>query len=470
MTVTVESTKSTNRPKRAFCSHIPKWQRFQPTLLKPETKKAQQKDQEPYQYQRQYSHVYSHRLAALKPRCWKQFDSNEPTCTRTLTRIDRILELREDVPSQVVGTLVKEVNDPKEEPIHPTSNCRPSDQLFLEDESGRVALELEQCHHFCTGVVIGVQGTLDKLGVFHVQDVVLPATPPAPDLASRSVMVPATIPGSTNTGSDDTYTDTDTDNNSKRAPHVLLVSSLQCADPNVSSMQREMLVAYLQGQFTKDAARVSRVLIVGGGPSAQDPLEGVKELDAFCLQLTKAGIPVDVMPGKDDPTTANWPQRPLHSSLLPHATTILHRTPNPYSAALGEKLIVAMDGTNIVDLQKQVLTKAESTADTPEESESSSGWKPSTELEALQRTLEWSHICPNGPNSVPTVPHLDQDPMVLEHTPHLYVCGNATDFCTKTVGSTTLVCLPKFSSTGEVVLYNLENNNVELLRFEDQNA
>ena len=289
-----------------------------------------------------------------------------------------------------------------------------------------------------------------------MEKLVLPANDAPPSLASKSVTVPATVPGE--------------QDDAKKAPHVLLVSSLQCADPNVSSMPREMLVGYLQGQFTADAAKVSRVIILGGGPSSQEQLQGVKELDAFCLQLTKTGIPVDVMPGKDDPTTANWPQRPLHSSLLPRATAIVHRTPNPYAAALGEKLIVATDGANIADLQKQVLSKTSAEKSGDKEESETTAWEPCSEVEALERTLEWSHVCPNGPDSVPTVPHLDQDPMVLDQTPHLYVCGNSNKFETKTVDSTTLICVPKFSSTGEAVLFNLENQKVELLRFEDQGS
>ena len=77
-----------------------------------------------------------------------------------------------------------------------------------------------------------------------------------------------------------------------KSPHLLLISSLLCGDPNVPSLPRELLVSYLQGQFTDDASKVCRVIICGGGPSSHDPLFGLKELDAFLLQLTKAGIPV----------------------------------------------------------------------------------------------------------------------------------------------------------------------------------
>eukprot|EP00934_Nitzschia_sp_Nitz4_P008765 Nitzschia sp. Nitz4//scaffold14_size191712//152365//153765//NITZ4_001749-RA/size191712-processed-gene-0.288-mRNA-1//1//CDS//3329537005//8755//frame0 len=450
-------------PRRASCKHQAKWQRFQPTLLQPETKKAAQKDTETYQYQRQYSHVYSHRLAALKDRCWESFAvaaNNSSSGTSHYARKNRVLELRENIPSQLVGTVVKETNDPKEEPLVADTECRPSDQLFLEDESGRVALQVENIHEYCTGAVIGVQGRVDDKGTFLVDQVVFPQLPA---LASP----PATSSEGTRT--------------TGATPHLLLLSSPLCGDPAVSSLPRELLLSYLQGQFTPDAAKVCRVLLVGGGPSKQDPLQGLKELDAFLRQLTTAGIPVDILPGKDDPTTANWPQRPLHSSLLPNATAIVHRAPNPYAAMLGDKYIVATDGANVHDLQKHVLDTSavqasEDTHQTPssttplEEQEASTLTTASrlSELDALHRTLEWSHICPTGPASLPTVPHLEDDPMVLDTLPHLYVAGNASAFATKQAAqeSTTLMCVPSFAQTGQAVLVNMESMAVELLRFQ----
>lgn len=428
MTGTVDT--HTGRPKRAFSKHQPKWQRYQTTLLQPETKKESQKEQETYQYQRQYSHVYSQRLQALRNRCWKQFLT--VTSSGEYTRIHRVLELREDVPSQIVGTLVKETTDPSEAPLY--GNCRSSDQLYLEDESGRVALQLDKdgVHEYCTGVVVGVQGKVDKLGTFHVDQLVLPAPPLHPtveSIQSRS--------------------------SNDQAPHLLLISSLLCGDPNTPSLPRELLVSYLQGQFTEDASKVCRAIICGGGATSHDPLFGLKELDAFLVQLAHAGIPVDILPGKNDPTTANWPQRPLHSSLLPHASSALvNRTPNPSAAIHGGKLVVATDGTNIEDLQQHILCLP--------------GNSPVSALDALQCTLEWSHLCPTGPDSVPTVPHLEQDPMVLEELPHVLVCGNATRFATRTTPTTTLICVPQFSQTGEAVLVNLETLQVELLRFQEE--
>lgn len=428
MTATVvPNSRQEDRPRRAFATHTPKWQRFQAKLIVPSGKAANAVSKQAtdiYPYQRQYSSVYYQRLVALKPRCWKAMEGE------SCTKVDRVLELRENVPCMIVGTLVKEADDPNEDPIGSDTECRPSDQLYLEDESGRVSLKLENVQEFCTGVVMGVKGTVDAAGTLEVEKMYAPAPPP---VASISGGITLSTPAS-------------------RIPHLLLVSSLLCGDPDVSSLPREMLTSYLQGHFTSDAAKVSRVLVAGNGPSSQDALQGVKELDTFGAQLSRFGIPFDIMPGKNDPTTANWPQRPLHSSLIPNATTSVFRTPNPYAAGHGTQLLVGTDGTNVIDLQKHILDERN---------------EPLTEIEALEKSMEWGHMCPTGPSSVPTVPHVEQDPMVLDQKPNVYFCGNAINFAHKVMpDGTVLLCVPKFSETSEAVLLNLETLNVELLRFE----
>jgi DNA polymerase delta subunit 2 len=430
MTATIVPTSSEiDRPKRAFATHTPKWQRFQAKLIVPSGKAANAvatEATEIYPYQRQYSSVYYQRLVALKPRCYKAMEGD------SCTIVERVLGLRENVPSMIVGTLVKEADKPDEDPIHSDTECRPSDQLYLEDDSGRVALKLDNVQQYCTGVVMGVKGVVDDTGTLQVEKMFPPA-PPAP--ASLSGGITPSSPAS-------------------HKPHLLIVSSLLCGDSEVSSLPREMLASYLQGHFTSDAAKVSRVLVAGNGPSSQNALHGIMELDAFAAQLSRGGIPLDIMPGKNDPTTANWPQRPLHSSLIPNATSSVFRTPNPYAAGHGKQLIVGADGTNIIDLQKHILNERNERL---------------TEMEALEKSLEWSHMCPTGPSSVPTVPHTEQDPMVLDQMPQVYFCGNASKFAHKVMADgTVLLCVPKFSETSEAVLLNLDTLKVELLRFENE--
>jgi DNA polymerase delta subunit 2 len=459
-------------------------------------------EKEIYAYNRQYSHVYDHRLVALKKRCWNAINKSQEeeeqqksTTASAAKPVKCVLELLEDVPSLLVGTLIKESTNEggdgsanKKTPLlHSKSKCRDSDQLYLEDDSGRVALQVDSVHEYCTGTVMGVRGTVDKAGTFRVTAMYPPEPVPHPKtLSATPVRMEPSVP-------------------LQSAPHLLLVSGLYCGDANVSSLTRDMLLAYLQGHFTPDAQKVCRVIVCGGGPSAMptssmtngdgngsetlnDPspsssVFGIRELDAWGLQLGVAGIPVDILPSKYDPTTANWPQRPFHSSLFPKAsaTRLWNQTPNPYAAGHGSRMVIGTDGENIRDLRRSILLPVEDdrrsavTGVAKEEMETvlPTKYRPISELEALKRTLAWGHICPTGPDSVPTVPHAELDPMVLESTPHLYFSGNAAEFATElvkdaTVGiETRLVCVPQFAETGQAVLVNLETLGVEVLQFED---
>ena len=406
--------------KRAFASHIPKWQRFQTSVALSSVKTSESTTNV---YQRQYSHVYANRLNELRSRCW------DSVTNKGLTRCQRILDLEEDTPSIVVGTLIKDFGD--KAPFE-GSKCRPNDLLVLEDESGRVNLKTDKVHHFSTGSVVAVEGTVKTGGLLYVQAFYSPVSMKFPSLQGD-------LKSSSN----------------GNAPHVLLISGLNCGDPNVSSMQRDMLLAYLQGHLTQTASKVCRIIVAGNSTFPGDAVYGAKEMDIFLAQTCATGIPVDLMPGMDDPTTSNWPQRPIHSSLIKETDAfgdkLLAKTPNPYASAIGDKYVLGTDGRNVTDLV-QYLRNDDTRI---------------SEIEALESTLRWGHICPTGPDSVPTMPHPEIDPMIIPYKPHIYFAGNCSKFATKTVEETRLVCVPKFSNSGEAVLVNLDNLRCELLRFDD---
>mmetsp|Transcript_15002 Transcript_15002/g.34773 ORF Transcript_15002/g.34773 Transcript_15002/m.34773 type:complete len:535 (-) Transcript_15002:162-1766(-) len=524
--MTSSSVRAENRPVRAFALHTPRWQRFQNKMGKASgtsdsnkkqkmesssSKSLKSSETEVIAYQRQYSHVYSYRLAALKDGCWKRLKQLNSKAARrddgNLIDVNRILELQEDKLSNVVGTIIVEsMNgnsdenyyndnvDGEDRLLHPNATCRSGDQLFLEDESGRVALQFVNradgdddnhagslSYQYCTGVVVGVQGSVDAKGVLNAKRIVTPALPPP--TSSRA------------------FPDEDDDDSSTSTAHLLLVSSLLCGDPEVSSLPREMLVSYLQGHFNDSASKVAHVIVAGSGPGNVDPVMGLREFDMLGLQVTRAaGIPMDIMPSATDPTTRNWPQRPLHSSLLPHTlrstndigsgdVPMARLTPNPYECSIGDQLVLGTDGLNVRDLQKYVLktpcSNEVQNSNNHSDHTNSSSPLPLSELDALEQTLRWAHICPTGPNSpdIGMVP--SGDPMVMSRrAPNIYFCGNCEEgFASKLFfhnaenghdtsmtgkagePKTRLICVPKFSETGEAVLVNLKTLEVELLQF-----
>ena len=402
------STTST----RLSAVYTPQWQPYQ---LSMEIGSNKTSDTTTTIYSRQYSHVYSLRLRELKSKCFE----NAPD---GIKRTERVLELQEDgITCVVTGTIVKERDGG--DPLAEHSNCLSNDTLVLEDESGRVQLSFPQVttvHLYCTGVVVGVVGRLLCGGVFEVEQIITP-----------KLILPNKV--------------------SRRSDaKVLFLSGLDCGNPDISGITRDLLVLYLQGNVIDSAKNICRVVILGNSINSPD---GCQELDDFVAQILSSGIPVDLLPGQDDPTTANWPQRPLHSSLLKFSGTFasLSRPPNPYMCQMDQIHLLGCDGKNINDLQQQMFP-------------------PHSFLECMIRTLTWSHILPTGPASTPMVPSDESDVFCLATLPHLYAAGNCDSFDTCLYEDRVrCVCVPKFSKTGQGVLVSLAGAmECELLKFEDE--
>lgn len=339
------------------------------------------------------------------------------------------------------------------------------------------------------------------------------------------------------------------------------------------AVRREMLLEYLTNPKLSDGASVCRVIVAGGGVSppppppdsacalsaaavpgggkvdAEDEIgmhsggkrrrdynvvaasesstknnrnndaamhvsRSLFELDLYLSELLGSGIPVDYVPGWHDPTNANWPQKPLHSCLLPRSAgydDLFCRGTNPYECVLGGGggsgdgseeggngvRVLGSDGLNIADLRRFLPTTAKTKTGghgtTIVDDADPVVVGPSPCIDALHRTLVYGHLAPTGPDSLPTFPSYESDPFVLTRRPNVYFAGNCDTFETRLVngrgeeiiddggitatttttanddmvGMTRLVCVPSFALTGEVVLVKLRSLECEVLTFND---
>lgn len=449
---------------RSYSEHTPQWQRFQTQLMAPSHQVAaiaSQQKQVVHPYQRQFSHVYHQRYQQLAPLCWRAVERQGILCkdgnndaNDAVQRVSRILELSEGVASVVVGTLVKEAAADADDDAPLVGDCRASDELFLEDDSGRVALEYRDGdgrHAWPTGAVVAVCGAVGVDGVLRVERTVTPAADVL-ETPQHDVAV---------TGDDDDPC------------YLLLVSGLGCGDPTVPPTARELLTGFCQGRLHHPAApRVAHVLVAGGwtaGSAEAAAKPALQDADGWLDGLLAAGIPCDVIPAFTDPTTVNWPQRPLHRSLLPRSSrwATCHRTPNPYQASFRTSqsedavVVVATDGYNVRAQQGVTAVKDEIDA----------SWRSPTALEVMRQHLAGRHLCPTGPAVVPTAPHAGRDPMVLDDDvlPRLYVTGGHDAFATRRLSDgSRLVAVPSFGHTGTAVLVDLRTLRVRLLKFVDE--
>ncbi|BGP36434.1 DNA polymerase delta small subunit Cdc1 [Rhodotorula kratochvilovae] len=327
-----------------------------------------------------------------------------------------------------------------------------SDEVMLEDESGRVRLVGKKIDDaegtFVTGTIVAALGAETSSGDFDVWDYCYAGIPHQDKLA------PATPEGE----------------------WVAIASGLEMGTANdVADLRAEMLAEWLLGeaggdQDQEEAIKVSR-LILAGNSLAQPDLSVTDEpkkkrygydssmytskptdtLDAFLVELAPS-LPVDLMSGEKDPTEPTMPQQPLHPAMLPGAAAFEGFTgrTNPFWCDVGGASFFGTSGQTIDDIFKYL------------DSEDRIG--------VAEQTLEWSHIAPTCPDTLWCYPFTDRDPFILHQAPHVYFVGNQPAFATRLVRDgdkqVRIVLVPRFAETGEVVLVNTATLEVRVQRFE----
>ncbi|CAM8890076.1 unnamed protein product [Rhodiola kirilowii] len=358
----------------------------------------------------QYSQIYFARLHLMRTIIYSlipNWKPHIPICT--------VLELEKDKECVIVGTVYKHMKlkpcildeylkDRSTAPLaKPQNFMHLDDYLVLEDESGRVKLggTIMLPFVYVTGVVVALHGKETSSGEFLVLDVMEAGLPPQMDLPNKLTESP------------------------REDKYVVFVSGLSIGSSKSNPLQFQLLVDHITGCLGDEqeqgvAADIVHVVIAGNSveisqelfngqtvnPKDQSRLsEPIKELDILLTEIA-ASVPVDIMPGPDDPANFSLPQQ------------------------------------NIEDLENYSYAK--------------------DRLEFMERTLRWRHLAPTTPNTLGCYPYTDRDPFLIESCPHVYFAGNQSHYGTRMFkGSEGLrvrvISIPKFCETGVAVALNLRN-------------
>ncbi|XP_031263427.1 DNA polymerase delta small subunit-like isoform X2 [Pistacia vera] len=259
---------------------------------------------------------------------------------------------------------------------------------------------------------------------------------------------------------------------SREDKYVVLVSGLSIGSSTSNPLQFQLLVDHITGHLGDEkqqdiAAQIVHVVIAGNSveiphgllnnlaskdqSSHSDPIQ---ELDILLTQIA-AGVPLDIMPGVNDPANFSLPQQALNRCLFPGsaAYNTFRSCTNPHCFELDNIRFLGTSGQNIDDLQKYSEAK--------------------DQLEFMERTLKWRHLAPTAPNTLGCYPFTDRDPFMIESCPHVYFAGNMDKYDTHLLKGSEgqlvrLVSIPKFSKTGIAVVVNLRNLECHTLSFGTQ--
>ncbi|GAA5951073.1 hypothetical protein JCM3765_004673 [Sporobolomyces pararoseus] len=440
------------------------------------------------QFSQQYANLYWLRLVVLRNRLlekaktkWQGNGKIQGVSTPP-EHVSRLLEVKNGQLCYVLGTLYVDM------PLKPNvledlardhhitappsreKYYSKSDEIMLEDESGRVRLVgskiLENSGKFVTGTIVACLGAETSSGDFEVFEYLYCGMPDQPNVTNNTT----------------TSQDADKEEDDDEGEWIGLVSGLEMGNhQQVGDLRTELMAEWLNGELgleddddsdREEAIKVSR-LILCGNSLAQPDLTLIDDnkkkrygydsslysskptlaLDQFLSQLCTT-LPVDLMPGEKDPTAPTMPQQSLHPALLPLAAgweNFNGRT-NPWWFQVRNTTFLGTCGQTIDDIFKYLESQ--------------------DRLEIAQQTLEWSHIAPTCPDTLWCYPFTDRDPFILEQTPHVYFIGNQPKFESKLIErdddgkKVRIILVPKFSKTGQLVLVNSKTLNVKVVTFE----
>jgi len=307
--------------------------------------------------------------------------------------------------------------------------CSDADELWLEDGSMRVQLDLpqERISQYATGLVVGARGLATSEGKFKVNSMCFAQIPPPPPLPASG------------------------DSSGPFGPYVAFVSGFMFGSTFANTETCARAVQFLTGGSAdaREASMAKAVqrLIVCGGTVAPDldsekSITALQEADAVFRELATA-LPVDVIPGSSDPTNLNLPQAPLHPYLFRSVRSCrdFRSVSNPHECSIDGLRLLGHAGQPVEDLLRCTSIR--------------------TPLEALTTTLEALHLAPTAPDTLSTQPFKGVDPFVINTTPNVIFSGGhpraAHGWSASRGGGTMCVCVPAFHAHPAVVLVNLRD-------------
>lgn len=355
------------------------------------------------------------------------------------------------------------------------------DNLSLEDTSGRVKIDKSNSkiniNEFVSGIPIAFKGKLNDKGAFIVDDFLF--YQPENYLTHQK--------------NDDTPMDIETNSSNQNKNLILFISNLRIGKPNENenedgklSVARTMLVDFIQNNNLNEilrhiSNRIKRVIFLGSTAYVNQKIEELEKgsfikaeeykkqlkeiinnytlVDKY-LKLISSYVHVDLInsiEGNDEvyfPQNGNSQLLFLENMININAKT-LNLVSNPYHFEIyshktkSKKSFLGTSGENINSiLQYTDINDA---------------------LVAMQKTIEWGHLAPQAPDTLRIYPYSECDPLLLTKIPDIYFVSGKNVLNKKIINynkkEVLLIELPDFSSNCSGVIYNIDDDTLNEINF-----
>ncbi|KAF1757697.1 hypothetical protein GCK72_014153 [Caenorhabditis remanei] len=423
-------------------------------------------------FARQYFEVYEARVNALKPRI---IEIAERDIGKGKFKHISLSDAKQDEEIFVIGVIVKRIaarpsilksllNEDKvayddyegdEEDDVKRYAGSSEDRIELESEKQTVrldgAISMDEC---ATGCCVGVLGKLGKEGVFHVNRLIWPSSKISKKSAAEGTIVFVSGLELTGDMEDDQLTISGLEFMSE------WMNSEALGENQCPPIDRVVVIGPIVETKSNgcDVQSVVRTLTLSR-TEKQSSAKALITVDKLISSIAEKPLvnTVDVTPGVGDPCSSMWPLPPIHRVCLQRCAMSqkkVNLVTNPYEFEVNGLRVMTMSGENVTELLR-----------------TSHKW---TGADVLANLVKWQHVAPNCPDTLDAFPMAERDPLVMETTPHIIVCGNQPQAEFRRVpidgsDSTCLVvCLPKFSKTRVACFLNLKDLSMKWQNFDHQ--
>ena len=342
------------------------------------------------------------------------------------------------------------------------------DYLCVEDLSGRIRINKElskiQINEICSGIPIGCIGNLDEKGLFIIDEYVF--------YNSDIFDINYYISNNNLNNNNNDFSFNQSENN------ILLISNLSIGNPNTPFKNNynliiSLLINFIQNIFNNNNS-IEKLFLLGNNIFSPEETELVEKgsylkqdlnnkvyntisdnyenLDNI-LKIISNSIPIYILSSEDDINSEYFPQNQINSILFENCESLIDKNlfflNNPeYINYNNENKILFCGGNNINNLKK--ITNLD-------------------QLNLIYKTLLWGHLAPNSPDTLRTF-SLSKDNLIMNDIPDQYIVGNQSNFNYVNVERTdkkitSIVTVPNFCETGEIVVWNIKEKKGKVIQF-----
>lgn len=318
----------------------------------------------------------------------------------------------------------------------PYNYYREDAKWYLESTHTRrqvVLGDLPYKHTITSGMVVGLEGTIDEKDVLHV----------------TSIMYPGYVSDKTSKKIDASY-------------KILFMSNIRIDNAH-NKQKLDVMLHYIQKHDIQEVIVFGTLFVDNHTLFAQ-------------LQKMFDSYKVTFVPATNDPTTNLLPQEPFPNRVIGKQN---HSLPNPCITTINNHNFVVSSGEIVQDMlrympqqdiQKQTIDNAKAVIQEDIDNISKRIKTDDNDMYntfcAMDAILQCQYLCPTTPDTLKSVVFDKKDEFVIDKPVHYFVNANTDKFATTKIQNCTHICVPNFDTTNEIVIFDMKDSKHETIKYE----